>query len=121
VLPGNRRRARVVLRRCGSGRRARRVERRMMDTIAAARAVGGTAVGPAAMFMRVTTDSRAIVPGDLFVALAGERFDGHDYVDAALSAGAAAAMVAQARAPQLAGPLIAVPDPQTALCALARH
>jgi len=93
----------------------------MMDTVAAARAVGGTALGPAAMFMRVTTDSRAIAPGDLFVALAGERFDGHDYVDAALAAGAAAAMVSDARAPALNGSLIAVADPQAALGALARH
>lgn len=41
----------------------------------------------------VGTDSRAIVPGQLFVALRGERFDGHDFVEAALAAGAAAVMV----------------------------
>ncbi|MCL2160378.1 MAG: UDP-N-acetylmuramoyl-tripeptide--D-alanyl-D-alanine ligase [Betaproteobacteria bacterium] len=41
----------------------------------------------------VGTDSRAIAPGQLFVALRGERFDGHDFVDAALAAGAAAVMV----------------------------
>ena len=39
------------------------------------------------------TDSRAIVPGQLFVALRGERFDGHDFVEAAQAAGAAAVMV----------------------------
>ena len=70
----------------------------MMDTAAAARAVAGRALGPAAVFSRVTTDSRAVAPGDLFVALAGERFDGHDYVAAALAAGAAAALVADDRA-----------------------
>ena len=34
-------------------------------------------------FTRVLTDTRAIEPGALFVALVGERFDGHDYLDAA--------------------------------------
>jgi len=92
-----------------------------MDTIAAARAVGGRVLGTPATFLRVTTDSRAIAPGDLFVALKGERFDGHDYVPDALRAGAAAAVVAEARAGALAGSLIAVTDPQAALCALARH
>jgi len=36
----------------------------------------------------VSTDSRSIKPGDLFVALAGDKFDGHDYIRAALEAGA---------------------------------
>ncbi|HET9045885.1 MAG TPA: Mur ligase domain-containing protein, partial [Casimicrobiaceae bacterium] len=89
-----------------------------MDTLAAARAVGGRALGPTATFMRVTTDSRAIAPGDLFVALKGERFDGHDYVADALRAGAAAALVAKARADTLSGSLIAVADPQAALATL---
>jgi UDP-N-acetylmuramoyl-tripeptide--D-alanyl-D-alanine ligase len=96
-----------------------------MDTIAAARAVGGRALGAPATFLRVTTDSREIAPGDLFVALKGERFDGHDYVADALRAGAAAAVIADARADALtgamAGSLIAVTDPQAALGALARH
>ncbi|MCA1988687.1 MAG: Mur ligase domain-containing protein, partial [Desulfarculus sp.] len=41
----------------------------------------------------VSTDSRAIAPGQLFVALAGPNFDGHDFVPQALAAGAAAALV----------------------------
>ncbi len=41
----------------------------------------------------VSIDSRSIRPGDLFVALRGERFDGHDFVDAALAAGASGAVV----------------------------
>jgi UDP-N-acetylmuramoyl-tripeptide--D-alanyl-D-alanine ligase len=40
-------------------------------------------------------DSRTIQPGDLFFAVKGERLDGHDYVDAALVAGASAAVVRQ--------------------------
>ncbi|UCH50311.1 MAG: UDP-N-acetylmuramoyl-tripeptide--D-alanyl-D-alanine ligase [Betaproteobacteria bacterium] len=43
--------------------------------------------------MRVTTDSRDVRPGDLFVAIKGPRFDGHDYVDEALAKGAVAAMI----------------------------
>ncbi len=41
----------------------------------------------------VSTDTRSLKPGDLFVALRGERFDGHDYVEAALEAGACGAVV----------------------------
>ncbi|MCG8354989.1 MAG: Mur ligase domain-containing protein, partial [Kiloniellales bacterium] len=41
----------------------------------------------------VSIDSRSLESGDLFVALEGPNFDGHDYVNAALEAGAAAAMV----------------------------
>jgi UDP-N-acetylmuramoyl-tripeptide--D-alanyl-D-alanine ligase len=51
--------------------------------------------GPDAAFTRVLTDTRAIVPGALFVALVGERFDGHDYLEAAASAGASGAVVRQ--------------------------
>src|SRR3954469_1340562 len=38
-------------------------------------------------------DSRTLKPGDLFFAIQGERFDGHDFVDAALAGGAVAAVV----------------------------
>ena len=41
----------------------------------------------------VTTDSRSLAPGDLFVALRGERFDGHEFVDDALATGAVGAIV----------------------------
>lgn len=44
---------------------------------------------------RVVIDSRAVRKGDLFVAIKGERFDGHDYVAAALENGAVAAMVSK--------------------------
>jgi UDP-N-acetylmuramoyl-tripeptide--D-alanyl-D-alanine ligase len=91
----------------------------MMDTAMAARAVGGSVVGAAVHFSRVTTDTRALAPGDLFVALKGERFDGHDFVAHALASGAAAALVAESRAPSLDGNLIAVADPLHSLGALA--
>jgi UDP-N-acetylmuramoyl-tripeptide--D-alanyl-D-alanine ligase len=93
----------------------------MMDTASAARATGGRVVGERVSFARVTTDSRALAPGDLFVALKGERFDGHDFVPAALAGGAAAALVAESRAGALAGNLVVVPDPLAALGALAAH
>ncbi|MYH21961.1 MAG: UDP-N-acetylmuramoyl-L-alanyl-D-glutamate--2,6-diaminopimelate ligase [Acidobacteria bacterium] len=41
----------------------------------------------------VTCDSRTVEPGSLFIAMPGERFDGHDFVPAAAAAGAAAVMV----------------------------
>ena len=44
-------------------------------------------------FSSVSTDSRTLVPGALFVALSGERFDGHDYVARARDNGAAAALL----------------------------
>lgn len=41
----------------------------------------------------VSIDSRSLRPGELFIALKGERFDGHDYVEAAFRAGASAAII----------------------------
>jgi len=48
---------------------------------------------PARTIERVCTDSRALQPGDLFVALRGEKFDGHAFVQRASSLSAAAAVV----------------------------
>jgi UDP-N-acetylmuramoyl-tripeptide--D-alanyl-D-alanine ligase len=68
-------------------------------------------------------DSREVVPGNLFVALPGERVDGHDFVGAALAAGAAAVFVA--RPPAAADLLdrdvsvVLVADPLRALQAVA--
>ena len=55
--------------------------------------VGGRLLGADAFFTAVGTDSRADCTGQLFVALRGERFDGHDFVAAAATRGAAAALV----------------------------
>ena len=82
----------------------------------AARAVGE------ARIEAVGTDSRAIVPGQLFVALRGERFDGHDFVETALAAGAAAVMVDarwEAEHPQSDVARLVVDDTRLALGALA--
>jgi UDP-N-acetylmuramoyl-tripeptide--D-alanyl-D-alanine ligase len=93
----------------------------MMDTATAARAVGGRLVGDSVRFVRVTTDSRTVEPGDLFVALAGERFDGHDFVAPAFARGAVAALVAADRAHGLAGNLVVVDDTLAGLGRLAGH
>lgn len=58
----------------------------------AAAATAGTADGEWTA-SGVSIDSRTVAPGDLFIALAGPNFDGHDYVADALAKGAAAAMV----------------------------
>ncbi len=52
-----------------------------------------TAHGSLLTFSEISTDSRTLRPGALFVALRGERFDGHDHLAAAARAGAAAAVV----------------------------
>jgi UDP-N-acetylmuramoyl-tripeptide--D-alanyl-D-alanine ligase len=67
---------------------------------------------------RVHTDSRSLQPGDLFVALRGERFDAHDFLPQARAAGAVAALAEQGL--QAAGlPGLQVADSRAALGALA--
>ncbi|MDD5241297.1 MAG: UDP-N-acetylmuramoyl-tripeptide--D-alanyl-D-alanine ligase [Sulfuricella sp.] len=70
-------------------------------------------------FSGVTTDSRAVAAGDLFVALKGERFDGHDYVAQVIGQGAAAALVDHADPAWGDFPLLIVADTRLALGALA--
>ena len=50
---------------------------------------------PDTVITRISTDSRTIGEGDLFVALVGERFDGHDFVDGARQAGANGAVISK--------------------------
>jgi len=66
----------------------------------------------------VTIDSRDVVPGDLFVALAGTRTDGHRFVVSALAAGAAGALVAAEHLDDSAAAAVVVDDPGDALLAL---
>ena len=65
----------------------------------------------------VSIDTRTLQPGDLFFAIKGESSDGHDYVERAFAAGAAACVVAAQRRSALAdlGPLFAVDDPLRAM------
>lgn len=71
-------------------------------------------------------DSRTLEPGDLFFAVRGARLDGHDFVATAAERGAAAAVVAAARAATLPDTALSVPlllceDPLFALQSLAAH
>ena len=73
----------------------------------------------------VATDSRSIDEGELFVALRGEHFDGHDFVEAAFARGAGAALVERRwrgldRAASTAGPLLVVDSTLHALGDIAR-
>ncbi len=69
----------------------------------------------------IATDSRTVEAGDLFIALSGDRFDGHDFLPAALKRGAAAVVVTRPdRAAGLGVPVFAVADTLDALAALAR-
>lgn len=68
----------------------------------------------------ISTDTRAISPGDLFVALRGDRFDAHDYVQQAVAAGAAALVVQRPPALRSLGvPVYVVDDTLVALGDLA--
>ncbi len=64
----------------------------MMMVQEAAQAIKANWLGEDAYFTGVSTDSRTVKQGDLFVALTGENFDGHDYIAGALEKGAVAAM-----------------------------
>ncbi|HSN39468.1 MAG TPA: UDP-N-acetylmuramoyl-tripeptide--D-alanyl-D-alanine ligase [Burkholderiales bacterium] len=91
----------------------------MMGIAEAARALDAGIHGGDVTFDAVNTDSRAIKRGDLFVALKGERFDGHRFVPQAAAAGAAAAMVETPElgmpASETGLPLIVVKDTRLAL------
>ena len=84
-------------------------------------AVGGTLLQDSgAPVTGVTTDSRAVQPGQLFIPLVGERFDGHAYIAKALDGGAAGCLTAAAPETLLPGKLyIQVADTRLALKALA--
>ncbi len=95
----------------------------MMNLQEAAQAMHGTLAGENIGFSGVSTDSRKLAAGELFVALQGENFDGHDYLATVRQAGAVAAVVALDAAGKYkaAGlPLIVVADTRLALGALAQ-
>src|SRR3954464_11283119 len=74
------------------------------------------------VFGRVSTDTRTIEQGDLFVALAGERFDAHDFLKDAVAKGATGVVVSRADAAAGLGvPVYEVRDTLVALGALGTH
>jgi len=96
----------------------------MMTVSDAVRALGARAAGAEVRFTSVSTDTRTLGQGALFVALRGERFDGHDYLAAARTAGAVAAMVEESGAERAAAAGLAalvVAETRRALGTLARH
>ena len=101
-----------------------------LDEAVVAKALGVAlstpALRPENAFLGVSTDSRALEPGALFVALRGERFDGHGFLEAAFVNGAGAAIVDTAFAKSLGPdarrlPLYIVDDTLVALQRLAHH
>lgn len=67
----------------------------MMSLSSICRWTGGVLHGTDGLIRSVSTDTRTIEPGSLFVALRGERFDGHQFLAEARAAGAVAALVDQ--------------------------
>jgi UDP-N-acetylmuramoyl-tripeptide--D-alanyl-D-alanine ligase len=96
----------------------------MMDMREAAQGAGGELRGANARFASVSSDTRTIKDGALFVALRGERFDGHEYIAAARARGAVAVMV-ERRGPSAGGdsplPLLLVDDTRLGLGRLAAY
>lgn len=82
-----------------------------------ARATGGR-TGGSWSADAVVIDSRAVKPGDLFIAIKGERMDGHDFVAEALKRGAAGAVVSQPVKDALPEKLVMVEDTLRALQAM---
>ena len=91
----------------------------MLKLSEAAAAVHGVLHGPDTAFEGVGSDSRRINPGDLFVALCGERFDGHAFLSEVAAQGAVGALVSQDMAPAENFALIRVEDTRRALGELA--
>jgi UDP-N-acetylmuramoyl-tripeptide--D-alanyl-D-alanine ligase len=90
----------------------------MMRLSEAALAVGGDLAGQDREFSAVSTDTRTIKTGDLFVALKGANFDGASFADKAIKTGAAGVLV-NADAQSNAAPAIHVADARIALGKLA--
>ena len=84
-------------------------------------ALEGGPRGPSPL-TRIATDTRTVGPGDCFIALAGEKFDAHDFLADAVAKGAAAVVVHDvSRAAGLGVPVFVVDDTTRALGALARY
>jgi len=76
---------------------------------------------PAAPFLGVSIDSRTLSPGQVFFAIHGPRFDGHEFLHDVMARGAAAAVVDREAASPPGLPLVRVKDTTRALADLARH
>jgi UDP-N-acetylmuramoyl-tripeptide--D-alanyl-D-alanine ligase len=90
-----------------------------VDAAFIAAATGGRALRDAGAGP-VSTDTRAIVPGSWFLAIVGDRFDGHDFLAAAAEAGAAGCVVQRDPGPSWSGGVVLVDDTTPALQDLGR-
>ena len=90
-----------------------------MQLSEAAEVVRGQRRGADVRFAGISTDTRTLSDANLFFALSGPRFDGHDWLEQACARGAAAAVVARPVESPLA--LLQVSDTRLALGELARH
>ncbi|WP_435627584.1 UDP-N-acetylmuramoyl-tripeptide--D-alanyl-D-alanine ligase [Candidatus Ferrigenium straubiae] len=99
----------------------------MMLLSQASQALGARMIGEDARFFAVSSDSRKMQPGDLFIALRGEHFDGYEFAATALQSGAVAVMVnadSYEAHPPLLNPesrILIVEDTRLALGQLAAH
>jgi len=93
----------------------------MMSLREAATAIGARLVGEDVRFASVSTDSRTLERGALFIALRGERFDGRRFIGAAKERGAAAAVVEDPDASRAELPFLVVENSRLALGRLAAH
>ncbi len=82
-------------------------------------AVGGRLIGHDAAIKGVSTDTRRITAGSLFIALSGERFDAHDFLAEAIASGAAALLVSDESHLPEGTPAVVVDDTRLALGRLA--
>ena len=101
-------------------RRREKMESRSLRFVAEACAGEQLGGSPELLVARICSDSRLAQAGDLFFAIAGERFDGHDFLAEVAKKGVAAVVAKRSRIPSgLPCPVIAVDDPRRALGRLA--
>ena len=92
----------------------------MMSLAEAGAMTSGRISGEDVRFSGVSTDSRSLAKGEMFVALRGDRFDGHEFLEAAAKRGAATAMVDRRYQGPYDLPVVIVEDTKRGLADLAR-
>ena len=92
-----------------------------MSLAEAAAAMQARALGPDIHFDGVSTDTRSIGRGELFVAIRGDRFDGHEFLAVARERGAAAALIDERYKGEAPLPVLIADDTRRGLGRLGRH
>jgi UDP-N-acetylmuramoyl-tripeptide--D-alanyl-D-alanine ligase len=91
-----------------------------MTALAASNKLGARLINGDANFIGVSIDSRTVAKDELFIAIKGENFDGHEYVEKAFARGASAALVSREVSTTSANPQIVVGDTILAMGRLAQ-